>query len=133
MYLLDTNVLSELRKIPSRKANQGVVNWYNSVDKDTLFLNAIVVLEQRKWVLSKNRKDKRQGEILQKWLDYVLHKFDGKILPITTEIALICAELHVPDERDKHDALIASTASLFTLDTKSSSVYSLEFILSISS
>lgn len=115
MYLLDNNALSELRRMSKNKANRGFANWVNSVDSNLFFINSIVVLEQQKWVLTKYRKDPIQGNALEKWLAYVLTIFEDKILLIDNQVALKCAELHVPDPRPQFDSLIASTALVHDL------------------
>lgn len=116
MYLLDTNALSELRKIPKGKANPNFVKWVTSVDSRLFFINTIVLMEQRKWALSKrHKKDEAQAVILEAWVDNILRTFDGRILPITNDIGLKCAELHVPNPRPAFDSLIASTALVHDL------------------
>ena len=111
MYLLDTNVVSELRKSTSGKANLNVVQWASSEDTETLFISVITVLELEMGILSMERRDQQQGLILRRWLeDQVLPSFEGRILPIDIAIARKCAELHVPDKRAERDAMIAATA-----------------------
>ena len=111
MYLLDTNVVSELRKSTSGKANLNVVQWASSVEPETLFISVITVLELEMGILSMERRDQQQGLMLRSWLeDQVLPSFEGRILPIDIAIARKCAELHVPDKRAERDAMIAATA-----------------------
>jgi predicted nucleic acid-binding protein len=111
MFLLDTNVVSELRKSPSGKADLNVVQWASSADSETLFISVITVLELEMGILSMERRDQQQGALLRRWLeDQVLPSFEGRILPIDTAIARKCAELHVPDKRAERDAMIAATA-----------------------
>ena len=111
MYLLDTNVVSELRKSTSGKANLNVVQWASSVEPETLFISVITVLELEMGIMSIERRDQQQGLILRRWLeDQVLPSFEGRILPIDIAIARKCAELHVPDKRAERDAMIAATA-----------------------
>jgi len=111
MYLLDTNVVSELRKSTSGKANLNVVQWASSEDTETLFISVITVLELEMGILSMERRDQQQGLMLRSWLeDQVLPSFEGRILPIDIAIARKCAELHVPDKRAERDAMIAATA-----------------------
>lgn len=116
MYLLDTNAVSELRKIPKGKANPAFVDWVTSVDSRLFFINTIVLLEQRKWALSKrHKKDEIQAINLEAWVENLLIAFDGRILPITNDIGLKCAELHVPNPRPAFDSLIAATALVHDL------------------
>ena len=111
MYLLDTNVVSELRKGKSGKANARVLAWAGSVSTSSLFLSAITVLELETGVLLLARRDAKQGAVLRRWLDqHVLPAFEGRILAIDTAVAQRCAALHVPDPRADRDALIAATA-----------------------
>ncbi|CAG0902901.1 unnamed protein product [Cyprideis torosa] len=111
MYLLDTNVVSELRKAKKGKANHNVVVWAESVNSASLFLSVVTVLELEMGVLDKERNDPEQGAVLRGWLDnQVLSAFAGRILVIDTSVARRCAGLHVPDRSPERDALIAATA-----------------------
>lgn len=111
MYLLDTNVVSELRKTRSGKADKNVTDWAASVPTSSLFLSAISILELETGVLLIERRDLRQGAALRDWLDrQVLPAFAGRILAVDTAVAQCCAKLHVPDPRAERDALIAATA-----------------------
>lgn len=111
MYILDTNVVSELRKVRAGKTNPNVAAWAKSVDAADLFVSAITVMELELGVLSIERKDIAQGAMLRAWLEHhVLPEFYGRILPIDTTVAQRCARLHVPDKRGERDALIAATA-----------------------
>jgi hypothetical protein len=109
MFVLDTNVVSELRR--PEKANQKVVAWASSVPLASIFISVITVLELEFGALSIERKDKAQGLVLRSWIDHqILPRFEGRILPIDTAVAQRCAKLHVPDPRAERDALIAATA-----------------------
>ena len=111
MYLLDTNVVSELRKAKSGKADAGVIAWAAGLPASELFLSAISVLELEMGVLLVERRDTAQGVVLRSWLDkHVLPAFAERILPVDTAVARRCARLHVPDPRAERDALIAATA-----------------------
>jgi len=111
MYVLDTNVVSELRKVRSRKADRNVAAWAESVDAADLFVSAITILELELGVLSVERKDATQGAVLRAWLEqHVLPEFSRRTLSVDTAVALRCARLHVPDKRAERDALIAATA-----------------------
>lgn len=111
MYVLDTNVLSELRKVRLGKANVNVAAWSESVDAADLFLSAITIMELELGVLSIERKDATQGAVLRRWLErQVLPEFSERILPVDTAVAQRCARLHVPNKRNERDALIAATA-----------------------
>lgn len=111
MYLLDTNVVSELRKAKSGKADKNVVSWANSVPVTSLFLSVISILEIETGLLLVERRDPLQGAVLRSWLTvHVLPAFSERILVIDTAVALCCAKLHVPDPRSDRDAIIAATA-----------------------
>ncbi|MDD2845104.1 MAG: type II toxin-antitoxin system VapC family toxin [Rhodoferax sp.] len=111
MFVLDTNVVSELRKVRLGKANANVAAWTQSVDAADLFVSAITIMELELGVLSIERKDATQGAMLRAWLErHVLPEFSGRTLPVDTAVALRCAQLHVPDKRGERDALIAATA-----------------------
>ena len=111
MFLLDTNVVSELRKIRAGKGDPNVKDWAESVSATSLYLSSITVLELEIGVLRLERKDPRQGEMLRTWLhSRVLPEFHDRILPVDTAVAQRCARLHVPDPAGERDALIAATA-----------------------
>ena len=111
MYVLDTNVLSELRKVQLGTADANVVTWAESVDAAALFVSVISVMELELGVLALERRDATQGAMLRAWLDLqVLPEFAERTLPIDTAVAQRCARLHVPDKRGERDALIAATA-----------------------
>ena len=111
MYVLDTNVVSELRKVRAGKANPNVAAWAESVDAADLFVSVVTVMELELGILSIERKDATQGAVLRAWLEQqVLPEFSERTLPIDTAVAQRCARLHVPDKRGERDALIAATA-----------------------
>lgn len=111
MYLLDTNVVSELRKAKSGKAAPNVVAWAAQQAPASLFLSAISILELEMGVLQVGRRDPAQASILRTWMEgHVLPAFAGRVLPVDIAVALQCARLHVPDPRSDRDALIAATA-----------------------
>lgn len=111
MFLLDTNVISELRRVGSGKADARVVQWARGVETAALYLSVICILELELGVVQMERRDALQGATLRAWLDgQVLPAFEGRILPVDTDVATRCARLHVPDPRAERDALIAATA-----------------------
>ncbi|OOG72881.1 VapC toxin family PIN domain ribonuclease [Sinorhizobium sp. A49] len=110
-YLLDTNVISELRKVGDGKADANVVAWIGAEDAAHFFISAITILELERGVLSVQRRDAAQGARLRSWLDgQVRPEFAGRILTVDDTVATRCAHLHVPDRRNEADALIAATA-----------------------
>jgi predicted nucleic acid-binding protein len=109
MFLLDTNVISELRR-PDR-ANAGVLSWARNQPVEAVFISVVSIMELELGVLSMERQDIRQGAILRRWLEAeVVSRFGGAILAVDQPIARRCAVLHVPDRRPERDALIAATA-----------------------
>lgn len=109
MYILDTNVISELRK--ARKTHPNVKKWAQSLPSASLCISVISLLELEIGILLVARRDKEQGSILRAWMDgHVLPTFSGRILAIDAAVAQRCATLHVPNPRSDRDALIAATA-----------------------
>jgi predicted nucleic acid-binding protein len=114
MFLLDTNVISELRR--PDKADRNVMAWAGTIPAASFFLSAISILEIELGALLMARKDAAQGAVLRAWIDdQILPRFDGRILPVDTAVAQRCARLHVPDPRAERDALIAATAMVHGL------------------
>ena len=110
-YLLDTNVVSELRKAKSGKAHPAVTVWATGVPAGSLYVSVITVLELEMGVLQIERRDPKQGAVMRAWLDgHVLPAFAGRVLPIDTAVAQQCARLHVPDRLSERDSMIAATA-----------------------
>jgi len=108
MFLLDTNVVSELRK---PRGDKQVIEWANSIAPANLYLSAITVLELEIGILRVERRDPAQGAQLRSWLErHVKPAFSGRILPVDSSVATRCAQLHVPDRSNECDALIAATA-----------------------
>lgn len=111
MYILDTNVVSEIRKIRLNKSDPRVAGWADSVNVADLYLSAIVLHELEIGVLLAERRDPSQGAVLRSWLDgHVLPAFAGRILPVDTAVAIRSASLHVPNPRPIRDCFIAATA-----------------------
>jgi predicted nucleic acid-binding protein len=111
MYLLDTNVVSELRKVRLGKADGHVADWADSVDANDLYISVITIQELEIGVLLAERRDPPQGAVFRTWLtDYVLPAFTDRILIVDTAVAQRSARLHVPDPRPVRDGLIAATA-----------------------
>lgn len=114
MYLLDTNVVSELRK--PRKGNKNAMDrhvglWASGVAVNALYISSITILEIETGILLAERKDRAKGDVLRAWLEtHVLTAFAGRILPVDLAVARKCAGLHVPNRMEDRDALIAATA-----------------------
>jgi predicted nucleic acid-binding protein len=109
MYLLDTNVISELRR--SGRAHPGVAQWASEVSPAALHLSVITVLEIERGILLLQRRDKAQAALIQYWFEtQVLPAFSGRILSVDVPAARACARLHVPDPVPERDAMIAAAA-----------------------
>ena len=112
MYLLDTNVISELRKAKSSQVNQNVITWAKDISPSSMFLSVITILELETGILLIERRDPRQGAVLlRSWLNtHVFPTFCERILPVDVAVAQHCAKLHVPNPSSDRDAIIAATA-----------------------
>lgn len=111
MYLLDTNIISEMRKIPKGSANPTFSAWAKQINPQTAYISAVVLMELERGVLGIERKDAAQGRILRRWLEETVKPvFEGRILPIDGQTAVICAALHIPDKTPENDSWIAASA-----------------------
>jgi len=107
-FLLDTNVVSELRK--GARADAGVRTWFDEHTTDQLWLSVLVIGELRRGVELLRRRDKRAGKRLSDWLTTVTTEYGDRIIPITTEVCERWAMLNVPDPVPVIDGLLAATA-----------------------
>lgn len=111
MYLLDTNVISELRKVGDGKADDAVVAWVSGIDAGEMFISALTLMELEIGVLRVEQRDAEQGMRLRAWFEtQVLPEFEDRTLSVDSAIARRCAQLHVPNPKAERDALIATTA-----------------------
>ncbi|WP_105432454.1 type II toxin-antitoxin system VapC family toxin [Neorhizobium sp. T6_25] len=111
MLLLDTNVVSELRKVASGKADPNVVVWNETVDPAETFISAVVLHELQIGVRVVEHNDAVAGKVLRNWLETaVLKAFSGRILPLDEAAAVKAAQWHVPNPKPINDAYIAATA-----------------------
>lgn len=111
MFLVDTNVVSELRRTRSGRADPHVAAWAAGVPGSDLFVSVITLQEIEIAVLGMERRDPRQGAVLRRWHEgTVLPGLEGRILPVDLAVARRCATLDIPDLRPERDALIAATA-----------------------
>ncbi|MFM2435584.1 MAG: hypothetical protein RL063_1565 [Pseudomonadota bacterium] len=111
MYILDTNVVSEIRKIRLGKADKFVSQWSDSVNTAELYLSVITLQELEIGVLLAEYRDPAKGALLRGWLNkQVIPAFSGRILPVDTAVAIRSAKLNVPNPRPVRDGLIAATA-----------------------
>ena len=107
-YLLDTNVISELRK---REPDQNVLRWSESVSLSEVFISVVTVWEIDLRIKRLARRDVDQARMLSRWLESkVIDGYSGRVLAVDLEVARRVGELHVPDPAPERDALIAATA-----------------------
>ncbi len=110
MFLVDTNIISELRKSKAGTANTGVTDWANDVPAALMFMSVISLHELEQGVLLSERVDPAKGGLLRDWLDNsVVPAFVDRILPVDVAVVLRAAALHVPDPAPFRDALIGAT------------------------
>ncbi len=109
MFLLDTDVLSELRT-GKPKPSAAVLRWSAETPAHLLYLSAVTVFELELGVLAMERRDPRQGQSLRFWLQGVLKEFSARVLPFGEPTAILCAAMHLPQRRSDRDAMIAATA-----------------------
>lgn len=111
MFVLDTNVVSELRKVGDGRADARVTAWISRHDAASFYISALTLMELEIGILRVERRDAEQGEWLGTWTDrHVVPEFAERALPVDSAVALKCARLHVPEPRAERDALIAATA-----------------------
>jgi predicted nucleic acid-binding protein len=112
-FLLDTNVLSELRKGP--RANQSVRAWFGAVHDDELFLSVLVLGEVRQGVERVRGRDAVAAKHLEAWLRGISALYAGRILPVDDRVADVWGRLNVPDPISMIDGLLAATALVHDL------------------
>jgi toxin FitB len=111
MYLLDTNIISESRKLGTDRIDPHAARWFAEIDAETSFISAMTVFELERGVAQMERRDAKQGAALRHWLDdQILTVYEHRTLPLSREVALICAGLHIPNPKSERDAWIAATA-----------------------
>jgi PIN family toxin-antitoxin system, toxin component len=116
MLLLDTNILSELRKLNSDKIHPAVQKWAEATPFSQSYISAISLTEIKMGILSLARKDPMQANRLKLWFENViLQDYQARILPVDKAVALQCASLHIPDKKPINDAFIAATALVHDL------------------
>lgn len=108
-YLADTNVISELRKT---NANPHVRAWSAATPGPDIYLSTMTIGELRLGAVRIRRKDPAHAALLDAFLTQVKRDYDGRIVPVTLEIAEVWAEINVPDPLPIADGLIAATAKV---------------------
>jgi predicted nucleic acid-binding protein len=111
-FLLDTNVVSEIRKkIP----NAGVEAWFGAVRAQDLYLSVLVVGQIRQGIERLARRDPGQAEVFESWLDHLVDSYSDRIVPVTADVARMWGHVNVPDPVPVIDGLLAATAIVHDL------------------
>ena len=109
MYLLDTNVVSALRRMERLEPHARA--WLTATPDLQMYVSSVTVMELQYGALLRRHRDRAQGDVFVDWIArFVLPTFAGRIIAFDAGMAMRCAELHVPDQRPEHDAMIAATA-----------------------
>jgi predicted nucleic acid-binding protein len=120
LYLLDTNIISEIRK--RKRANQGVVEFFVSTDPDTVYLPVQVIGEIRSGIDGLRRRDPTQAAALETWLTLVLHEYSERILLFDIECALVWGRLIAGHSQNLIDKQIAAIALVHDLVVVTSNI-----------
>lgn len=123
-YLLDTNVVSELRK--GSRADERVQRWFDGVDSEELFLSALVIGELRQGVERIRLRDAAQAQHLDRWLRGLVDDYDERLLPVDAQVAQLWGRLNVPDPASTIDGLLAATAIVHDLTFATRNVQDVE-------
>lgn len=107
-FLLDTNILSELRK--GRRASTRVVAWIESVDDEDLWTSVLVIGELRQGVERRRVRDPVTAAHLERWLDTIIESYGDRLLSIDNAVADRWGRMNVPDPLPVIDGLLAATA-----------------------
>jgi toxin FitB len=107
-YLIDTNVLSEIRK--GRRANAGVREWFAEANDDDLFVSVLTIGEIRRGIEGIRHRDPVSATYLDKWFATVQARSTGRVLLVTPDIADRWGRLNVPHPLPVIDSLLAATA-----------------------
>ena len=119
MYLLDTNIISELKKLDSGKIHPQVQRWAYSINLMQTKISVVSITEIRTGILSLTRKDQAQAASLDNWFtNRLLPAYRTRTLSVDTEVALICAQLHIPAKRPINDAAIAHNLTPVTRNVR---------------
>lgn len=124
-FLIDTNVVSELRK--GKRANARVRQWFTAVDEGDLFISVLTLGEIRNGIERLRRRDPASAATLEAWLTQLTATMRDRILPITPSIADRWGRLGVPDPRPVIDSLLAATALVHDLTLVTRNVTDVEY------
>lgn len=111
-YLLDTNILSEVRK-PHGDAN--VRSWFAEVGSDELYVSVLTLGEVRQGTERLKRRDEAQAAVIERWLEGLAASYRERLLPVDLEVVDAWGRLNVPDPLPVIDGLLAATALVHSL------------------
>jgi predicted nucleic acid-binding protein len=112
-YLVDTNVISELRK--GRRCDPNVRMWFLSIPEEEVFVSVLTIGEIRKGIESIRRRDRTAAGVLDRWLKRLISLHRDRILPVDQNVAERWGKMNVPDPIPVLDGLIAATARVHEL------------------
>lgn len=112
-YLVDTNVVSELRK--GRRCDPRVASWFAEVSSEEIYLSTLVLGEIRKGIENIRRRDESSAEALEAWYRELVNAHADRILPIDQAVAEKWGRFNVPDPLPVVDSLLAATAAVHGL------------------
>jgi toxin FitB len=112
-YLLDTNVIAELRK--GRRADARMTAWLEPIEPDQIYLSVLTIGEVRRGIDSVRRRDAAAARALERWLRRLLAEHADRILPVDVAVAEEWGRLNVPDPVPVIDGLLAATARVHGL------------------
>ena len=112
-YLVDTNVISELRK--GKRCNRHVAAWFASIDDEEIFFSVLTIGELRRGVERIQRRDEKGAAALNVWLRGIVDSADDRILPVDRAVAEEWGRMNVPDPLPVIDGLLAATAKIHGL------------------
>jgi toxin FitB len=128
-FLIDTNVISELRK--GARCDPCVASWYEQIDGESLYLSVLVLGEIRKGVETIRTRDPAQAGVLEKWLVAVAEEFGERVLPITRDVAEEWGRMSATRPLPNPDGLLAATAKVhsMTFVTRDAGVAGLDVVV----
>ena len=123
-FLVDTNVISELRK--GARANPRVAAWFADLAEEEVYLSVLTVGEIRNGIERIMRRDRRAATALDRWLRTLVRDYEDRVLPVDRAVAEQWGRLSVPDPLPVIDALLAATAAVHGLVLATRNVKHLE-------
>ncbi len=109
MYLLDTNVISELR-LGKPEPSARVLQWAGQQRDQQFYMSSVTLLELEYGIQKLEARPTPQGQAMRRWLEQLKAAYASRILPFAAKTAVLCASLHIPNPRSERDAMIAAVA-----------------------